>query len=95
MPGKQRCTGKSTECPFMQALDQLGISGFLANKEWSSEKIHLALTHIISRAALISGAGINHRTHRVQECNIGFVQGFTVSVLQLIFYFKTFFRDCV
>lgn len=40
-----------TEWLCMQALDQLGISGFLAHKKWSSEKIQLALTHIISRAA--------------------------------------------
>ena len=40
-----------TEWLCMKALDQLGISGFLANKQWSSEKIQLALTHIISRAA--------------------------------------------
>ena len=40
-----------TEWLCMQALDQLGISGFLASKQWSSEKIQLALTHIISRAA--------------------------------------------
>ena len=40
-----------TEWLYMQALDQLGISGFLASKQWSSEKIRLALTHIISRAA--------------------------------------------
>ena len=33
-----------TEWLCMQALDQLGISDFLANKEWSSEKIRLALT---------------------------------------------------
>lgn len=40
-----------TEWLCMQVLDQLGISGFLALKGWSSEKIQLALTHIISRAA--------------------------------------------
>lgn len=40
-----------TEWLCMQALEQLGISGFLAHKGWSSEKIQLALTHIISRAA--------------------------------------------
>ena len=33
-----------TEWLCMQALDQLGISGFLANKEWSSERIQLGLT---------------------------------------------------
>ena len=40
-----------TEWLCMQALGQLGITGFLANKQWPSEKIQLALTHIISRAA--------------------------------------------
>ena len=34
----------------MQALGQLGISGFLTLQNWSPEKIQLALTHIISRA---------------------------------------------
>jgi len=40
-----------TEWLCMQALGQLGITGFLANKQWPYEKIQLALTHIISRAA--------------------------------------------
>ena len=40
-----------TEWLCMQALDQLDISGFLAAKGWANEKIKLALTHIISRAA--------------------------------------------
>ena len=40
-----------TEWLCMQAPYQLGISGFLALKDWSSEKIQRALTHLISRAA--------------------------------------------
>ena len=39
-----------TEWLCIQALDQLGIRNFLALKNWSSEKIQLALTHIASRA---------------------------------------------
>ena len=42
-------TGSEWLC--MQALEQLGIRNFLALKSWPSEKIQLALTHIISRAA--------------------------------------------
>lgn len=34
----------------MQALEQLDITGFLSGKDWSSEQIQLALTHIVSRA---------------------------------------------
>ena len=34
----------------MQALEQLGIPTFLDLKDWSSEQIKLALTHIVSRA---------------------------------------------
>ena len=34
----------------MQALEQLDISTFLADKDWPSEQIQLALTHIVSRA---------------------------------------------
>ena len=34
----------------LQALRQLGISDFLKSKQWSDDKINLALTHIISRA---------------------------------------------
>jgi Transposase DDE domain len=34
----------------MQALEQLDITNFLDLKGWPSEQIHLALTHIISRA---------------------------------------------
>jgi len=33
-----------------QAFDQLGISTFLQNKNWSQDNISLATTHIISRA---------------------------------------------
>jgi len=40
-----------TEWLCMQALDQLGISDFLTHKAWVPEKVQLALTHIISRAA--------------------------------------------
>jgi len=40
-----------TEWLCMQALSQLGIADFLTSKGWASEKICLALTHIISRAA--------------------------------------------
>lgn len=40
-----------TEWLCMQALSQLGIADFLASKDWPPEKIRLALTHIISRAA--------------------------------------------
>lgn len=39
-----------TEWLCMQVLEQLGIRSFLALKNWSSEKIQLALTHITSRA---------------------------------------------
>ncbi len=35
----------------MQALSQLGIAYFLGSKDWAPEKIRLALTNIISRAA--------------------------------------------
>ena len=34
----------------LQALRQLGINDFLKSKQWSDDKINLALTHIISRA---------------------------------------------
>jgi Transposase DDE domain len=34
----------------LQALEQLDIAGFLSGKDWSSEQIQLALTHIVSRA---------------------------------------------
>jgi len=34
----------------LQAIRQLGISNLLRNKQWSDDKINLALTHIISRA---------------------------------------------
>jgi Transposase DDE domain len=34
----------------MQGLEQLNISTFLTSRGWPSEQIHLALTHIISRA---------------------------------------------
>ncbi len=34
----------------MQALEQLGINNFLSRKDWPSEQIQLALTHIVSRA---------------------------------------------
>lgn len=42
-------TGSEWLC--MQALEQLGIRSFLTLKSWPSEKIQLALTHIISRAS--------------------------------------------
>jgi Transposase DDE domain len=34
----------------LQALEQLDIPTFLAGKDWSTEQIQLALTHIVSRA---------------------------------------------
>lgn len=34
----------------MQALQQLGVAGFLSKKGWDQQDIDLALTHIISRA---------------------------------------------
>ncbi len=34
----------------LQAIRQLGINDFLKSKQWSDDKINLALTHIISRA---------------------------------------------
>ena len=34
----------------LQAIRQLGINNLLRNKQWSDDKINLALTHIISRA---------------------------------------------
>jgi len=40
-----------TEWLCKQTLDQLGISDFLSRQGWSDEKISLAATHIISRAA--------------------------------------------
>jgi hypothetical protein len=40
-----------TEWMCKQAFDQLGIAEFLKAHEWSDEKISLATTHIISRAA--------------------------------------------
>ena len=39
-----------TEWLCKQAIDQLGIAGFLANSGWEQPQIQLALTHIISRA---------------------------------------------
>ena len=40
-----------TEWLCKQAIDQLGIAGFLAKSGWEQPQIQLALTHIISRAA--------------------------------------------
>ena len=34
----------------LQAIRQLGLNDFLKSKQWSEDKINLALTHIISRA---------------------------------------------
>jgi hypothetical protein len=42
-----------------QAFDQLGIAGFLRQKEWTEENISLASTHIISRAVYPSS---EHKT---------------------------------
>ena len=39
-----------TEWLCKQAIDQLGIAGFLATSGWEQPQIQLALTHIISRA---------------------------------------------
>lgn len=40
-----------TENLCWQALQQLGVSGFLRQQGWPEEQMQLALTHIISRAA--------------------------------------------
>ncbi len=40
-----------TEWLCLQAIRQLGIDGFLKDKEWDNELIQLALTHIVSRAS--------------------------------------------
>lgn len=39
-----------TEWLCLQALEQLNVKYFLQTQDWTEEQIHLALTHIISRA---------------------------------------------